>query len=65
MIAQTRFSSAAQLEATLLQYTKTYNERIPQRALDHLSPLQALKKWRKSHPKLVPKRITDQPGLDT
>jgi hypothetical protein len=40
-IAQTRFKSAAELDATLTQYVQPYNSRIPQRALDHRSPLQA------------------------
>lgn len=65
VIAQTRFKSAAELEATLTQYVKTYNSRIPQRALDHRSPLQAIQAWRNSHPNLFTKRMNDHPGLDT
>lgn len=42
IVAQTRFTSAAQLEATLADYVQTYNHRIPQRTLDHQSPAQAL-----------------------
>jgi hypothetical protein len=44
VVNQTRFASAAELEATLSSYVKTYNHHIPQRALHHLSPVQALKK---------------------
>lgn len=65
VIAQTRFKSAAELEATLTQYVKTYNSRIPQRALDHRSPLQAIQAWRNSHPNLFTKRMNDHPGLDS
>jgi len=45
VVNQTRFASAADLEATLNQYVKTYNHLIPQRALKHISPVQALKDW--------------------
>jgi len=43
VVNQTRFTSAADLEATLNQYVKSYNHLIPQRALNHISPVQALK----------------------
>jgi hypothetical protein len=45
LVKQTRFASAAELEATLGAYCKTYNQQIPQRALNHLAPIQALKTW--------------------
>jgi len=65
VVNQTRFASAAELEATLTNYVKTYNHRIPQRALNHLSPVQALKKWQADKPDLFVKRVYNQPGLDT
>lgn len=65
VVDQTRFKSAAELEATLLQYVRTYNHHIPQRALDHLTPTQAVKKWRASRPELFVKGVNDQPSLDT
>ena len=65
VVSQTRFASAAELEATLANYVKTYNHRIPQRALNHLSPVQALKKWQADKPDLFVKRVYNQPGLDT
>ena len=64
VVNQTRFASAAELEATLTNYVKTYNHRIPQRALNHLSPVQALKKWQAEKPDLFVKRVYNQPGLD-
>ena len=64
VVGQTRFKSAAELEATLTQYVLTYNHHIPQRALDHLTPVQAIKKWRNSHPALFVKTVSDQPSLD-
>ena len=57
LVSQTRFASAAELEATLDNYVKTYNHRIPQRALNHLSPVQALKKWQAEKPELFVKRV--------
>ena len=65
LIAQTRFKSAQELEQTLLNYVRTYNHRIPQRALDHQTPIQALKNWRLKSPDLFKKRVHDLPGLDT
>lgn len=65
VVSQTRFTSAAQLEATLLSYVKTYNHLIPQRALKHISPIQALKDWHAKRPELFNKRVYNQPGLDT
>ena len=65
VVQQTRFTSAAQLEATLTNYAKTYNNQIPQRALNHLSPVQALKNWQSKRPELFVKRVKDHPGLDT
>lgn len=65
VVKQTRFASAAELETTLERYVKTYNQLIPQRALNHLSPIQALKEWQKKKPKLFKKRVYNQPGLDS
>ncbi|WP_027016595.1 integrase core domain-containing protein, partial [Comamonas composti] len=64
VLHQTRFASAAQLEATLMSYVKTYNHQIPQRALDHVSPVQALKNWYRKKPELFKKRVYNQSGLD-
>ena len=64
IVRQTRFASAAQLEATLMNYVKTYNHHIPQRALKHVSPVQALKDWYAKKPELFKKRVYKQAGLD-
>lgn len=64
VVSQTRFASAAELQATLESYLKTYNHQIPQRALKHLSPVQALKDWHKKKPELFKKRVYNQSGLD-
>ena len=65
VIKQTRFNSADELETTIKLYTSTYNHRIPQRALNHLSPVQALQKWQSERPELFVKRVYNQTGLDS
>ena len=52
-------------DATLTSYVHTYNHLIAQRALDHRSPVQALRQWRSDKPELFRKRVNDLPGLDT
>ena len=64
VVRQTRFSSAAQLESTLLHYASTYNNNIPQRALRHRSPIQALKTWQANRPDLFVKGVYEHAGLD-
>ena len=65
LMAQTRFASAAELDTTLEHYLSTYDNCIPQRALNHQSPVQALKAWHEKKPKLFVKRVYEQTGLDT
>jgi transposase InsO family protein len=65
IVNQTRFASAAELDATLTHYLSTYNHLIPQRNLKHQSPIQALQKWRSEKPELFVKRVDKQPGLDS
>jgi hypothetical protein len=65
IVNQTRFGSAAELESTLRNYVKIYNHNIPQRALKHQTPTQALKDWQEKRPHLFVKRVYNQAGLDT
>jgi len=65
IVNQTRFASAAELDDTLAHYLSTYNHLIPQRALKHQTPIQALQKWRSEKPGLFVKRVEKQPGLDS
>ena len=65
VIKQTRFETAGELEATLKNYLSTYNNHIPQRALNHLSPIESLQIWRKKSPELFVKRVYKQTELDT
>ena len=64
LVAQTRFSCAAELESTLKLYLSTYNHSIPQRALGHQTPIRALKDWQQKKPELFAKRVYEQTGLD-
>ncbi|MET3131614.1 hypothetical protein AAKU55_001876 [Oxalobacteraceae bacterium GrIS 1.11] len=61
---QGRFGSAAELESTLRNYMKIYNNNIPQRALKHQTPIEALKKWQQEKPELFVKYAYKQAGLD-
>lgn len=64
IVNQTRFGSAAELESTLRNYVKIYKHSIPQRALQHKTPIQALKEWQDKQPEFFRKRVYNQPGLD-
>jgi transposase InsO family protein len=59
------FNSAQDLATTLRRYVWLYNEHLPQKALEHLTPLQAMKRWRRSHPHLFSKQVRNHPGLDS
>ena len=64
IVNQTRFTSEAELEDTLMHYLSTYNHLIPQRTLKHQTPIQALKTWHSEKPELFVKKVYKQPGLD-
>ena len=64
VVKQTRFTCAADLESTLKNYLSTYNHHIPQRALDHVSPIESLQVWRKNSPEHFVKRVYKQAELD-
>jgi hypothetical protein len=65
IVNQTRFGSASELESTLRNYLKIYNNNISQRALKHQTPIQALKKWQQEKPELFVKRVYNQAGFDS
>jgi len=60
-----RFNSAEDLSKTLHRYVWLYNQHLPQKALNHQTPLMALKQWRESHPHLFKKRVIKHPGPDS
>ncbi len=65
ILATTRFRSREDLQTTLERYEKLYNEHLPQRALGHQTPLQAIRAWRKDRPELFVRRPKNQTGLDS
>ncbi|MCX7936043.1 MAG: hypothetical protein N3A66_12385, partial [Planctomycetota bacterium] len=47
------------------RYAALYNQAIPQRALGHLTPLQALMNWYQKRPDLFISPVYNQAGPDT
>ncbi|MDR0717962.1 MAG: integrase core domain-containing protein, partial [Azoarcus sp.] len=62
---QTRFASAAELEQTLKDYLLAYNHFIPQRAIGHRSPVDALASWYEQHPELFVRQAHNQAERDS
>ena len=60
-----RFESGEDLTQTLKRYVYLYNHHIPQKALDHQPPIEALKMWQKKKPELFTKRVVNHRGPDT
>lgn len=63
LVKQTRFISTDELETTLNLYAITYNHSIPQRVLNHQTPVQALKNWQVKKPDLFVKPVYDRTEL--
>ena len=55
VLATTLFDAAQSLEDTLSRYVRLYNHQIPQRALGHIAPVQALQDWQEKCPRLFKK----------
>ena len=55
----------AALKQTPENYLDVYNHHIPQKALEHITPMQALKKWQAKQPDLFVKRVYNHSGLDS
>jgi hypothetical protein len=49
--------SAVRLESTLANDLLAYNHHIPQKALEHCSPVEALQQWQTKRPELFVKRV--------
>ena len=64
IVKDTRFSSSKELSSTLKNYLKVYNYHIPQKNIEHLTPIKKLKEWQKKQPELFKKRVYDLSGLD-
>lgn len=46
------------------RYLHIYNHHIPQRALGHQTPIQALQAWYKKRPNLYKEPVNNHTGLD-
>ncbi|MGE3729967.1 MAG: IS481 family transposase, partial [Lysobacterales bacterium] len=42
-----------------------YNQHIPQKALDHKTPFDAIRDWFEKHPELFVKNVRKHPGPDS
>ena len=60
-----RFNSAEDLEKTLLRFVWLYNHHLPQKALGHEAPVQALKARKMKAPDLFVKNVRNHPGPDS
>ena len=59
------FNSAEDLGKTLHRFVWLYNHHLPQKALGHVAPVQALKAWKMKAPDLFVKNMRNHPGPDT
>ncbi len=62
VLATTRFDSAQSLEDTLSRYVRLYDHHIPQRALGHIGPVQALQDWQEKCPRLLKTKVFNLTG---
>ncbi len=65
VLATRRCRSGEHLAATLRRYVNVYNHHLPQRALGHGCPVEALEQWRLKQPELFVSEINNLPGLDS
>jgi len=65
LISQTRFQSIAELTRTLTRYMRIYNHHIPQKALHHQPPIEALKIWQAKTPDRFKKHVYKHTGPDS
>lgn len=64
VLATHRFNSAEDLETTLLRYVWLYNHHLPQKALGHSTPFDAMKKWYADRPDLFITIPRNRPAPD-
>ena len=65
VLATIRFRSREDLRTTIERYARLYNDHLPQKALGHRTPLQALRTWHTDRPELFLRRPKNQSGLDS
>jgi len=64
ILATTRFRSRDDLQTTIERYVKLYNDHLPQRALGHQTPRQAVQVWREKQQELFVRKLKNKTGLD-
>ena len=57
MLTTTHFDSSQALTDTLTRYVQLYNHQLPQKALGHIAPVQALKHWQHKGPNASKKQV--------
>jgi transposase InsO family protein len=60
-----RYRSGEDLKSALERYVRRYNHELPQAALGHRAPIEALKEWQQKRPDLFRKRVYQLTGLDS
>jgi transposase InsO family protein len=65
VLTSTRFRSRDDLETTLRRYAILYNQHIPQKALNHQTPINALRDWQERQPDLFVRTVRNLPGPDS
>jgi hypothetical protein len=53
------------LAQTLGRCVSLHNDHVPQKALNHETSIQALKRWQSTHSELFAKQVREGPGADT
>lgn len=64
VLATRRYVSGEDLEETLKRYAWLYNQQIPQKALGHQPPIEAMLGWQKQKPDLFHKQVSKHTGPD-
>uniref|UniRef100_UPI002468B41E integrase core domain-containing protein n=1 Tax=Chromohalobacter sp. 296-RDG TaxID=2994062 RepID=UPI002468B41E len=65
VLATRHYASGEDLEQTLKGYCWLYNHYISQKALDHQSPIAAMKEWQAKRAELLTKRVVNHAGPDS
>jgi hypothetical protein len=67
MLRTNHFESRASLKAVLTKYVWMFNHHLPQRALGHVSPIDAMQQWQEKKPALFQwpvSALINQTGLE-
>lgn len=64
-LATHRFDSTKDLETALPRYAWLYNHHLPQKALEHISPIEAMKKWYAQKPQTFITKPRNRTGPGT